>query len=75
MYSSRFNRRAFVYDLVGIKFDLFKMKDRFCIECGTLLVKRANEHIALFKKRKLCNKKCSMNYMRKNKIGWYGNDW
>ena len=43
-----------------------------CKDCSKVLVKRPKEHISNFVKRKFCSIKCSVNYMRVNRLGLAG---
>lgn len=45
-----------------------------CKFCGKKLVMRDNESKWNFEKRFLCNTYCSVEYRKKNKIGFYGYD-
>ena len=42
-----------------------------CLNCNKPKIKRPNEDQFHFWKRKFCSRKCSREYQKKNKIGWY----
>lgn len=44
-----------------------------CLNCEQPFEMRENENKYRYTRRKYCSQDCYREYMKKNKLGWYGN--
>jgi len=42
-----------------------------CIECDTILIKRAHESKKRFGNKRFCSSACSRSYLKEHKMGWW----
>ena len=48
-----------------------KVVEHPCQNCGEPIPKKTYESVNRHKSRKYCSQKCSREYMKKNKVGWF----